>query len=114
MSKLTEKKCEPCSGGVEPLAGEKICMISKQISTEWKVVEEHHLAREFKFINFVEALKFVNKVGCLAESEKHHPDIHLSWGKVKIEIYTHKIDGLHENDFILAAKIDKLMPGTAI
>ncbi len=112
--KLAEKSCVPCQGGVEPLKGEAICLLAKKISPEWKVVDEHWLERQFKFINFVEALKFVNKIGCLAEVEKHHPDIQLSWGSVKVQIYTHKINGLHENDFILAAKIDKLPLGNGI
>jgi len=84
-------------------------MMAKGISQEWKVVGEHHLEREFKFKDFAAALAFTNKVGALAEAEGHHPDICLSWGKVKVIIWTHKINGLHENDFILAAKIDGII-----
>ncbi|MFA6292415.1 MAG: 4a-hydroxytetrahydrobiopterin dehydratase [Victivallales bacterium] len=105
---LVESKCVPCQGGVEALKGESICLYAKQISKDWKVINEHHLEREFKFKNFADALGFVNKVGQLAEAEGHHPDIWLSWGKVQVILYTHKINGLHGNDFILAAKIDQL------
>ena len=114
MNNLTGKKCVPCTGGVKPLRGEAICLLSGHISTGWKVIGENRLERDFNFIDFAEALAFVNKVGALAEAEKHHPDILLSWGKVKITLYTHKINGLHENDFVLAAKIDTLMPGSGI
>ena len=106
--KLAEMKCVPCQGGVEPLKGQAICEMAEEISKDWKVVNDHHLEREFKFRNFQEALDFVNKVGRLAEGEGHHPDIYLTWGKVKISLWTHKINGLHSNDFILAAKIDEL------
>ena len=106
--KLAEMKCVPCQGGAEPLKGQAICEMAEQISKDWKVVNEHHLEREFTFRNFQEALNFVNEVGRLAEGEGHHPDIYLTWGKVKIKIWTHKINGLHSNDFILAAKIDEL------
>jgi 4a-hydroxytetrahydrobiopterin dehydratase len=103
---LAVKKCAPCAGGVEPLKGELLCRWSNQLSPEWKVVAQHHLEREFKFKNFVDALAFVNKVGALAEAEGHHPDLLLAWGKVTVTVYTHKIGGLHPNDFILAAKIE--------
>lgn len=105
---LVESKCVPCHGGIEALKGESICLYAKQISSDWKVINEHHLEKEVKFKNFADALAFVNKVGQLAEAEGHHPDIWLSWGKVQVILYTHKINGLHENDFILAAKIDQL------
>jgi 4a-hydroxytetrahydrobiopterin dehydratase len=80
----------------------------------WQVVEDHHLAREFTFEDFRQALDFVNQVGELAEEEGHHPDVFLSYGKVKIQLWTHKINGLHENDFIMAAKIGALQPAAAI
>jgi 4a-hydroxytetrahydrobiopterin dehydratase len=105
---LAEKHCVPCKGGVEPLKGEQIDRQMAELDPEWRVVDEHHLEREFTFRDFREALEFVDRVGALAEEENHHPDIHLSYGKVKIGLWTHKIDGLHENDFILAAKIDQL------
>jgi 4a-hydroxytetrahydrobiopterin dehydratase len=110
MTQLTEKHCEPCGGGVEPLKGDDIQEHLKQLDG-WDAVEEHHLHKEFGFDDFAAALNFVNRVGDLAEKEGHHPWIHFTYGKVIIEIYTHKIDGLHENDFILAAKIDALPKG---
>lgn len=79
-----------------------------ELQPDWKVVDDHHLERSFKFKNFKEALEFTNAVAKIAEQEQHHPDIYLAWGKVKITLWTHKINGLSENDFILAAKIDKL------
>ena len=107
MSGLADKKCVPCRGGVPPLKGQLLRDLAKLVP-EWKVEEEHHLAREFTFPNFREALDFTNRVGEVAEREGHHPDIALAWGKVGITIWTHKIDGLTESDFILAAKIDRL------
>ena len=107
MSELTSKSCVPCRGGVPPLAGQELEELSKQVP-QWKVVDGHHLARTFGFADFREALAFVNKVGELAESEGHHPDIFLAWGKAEITTWTHKINGLTESDFIMAAKIDKL------
>jgi 4a-hydroxytetrahydrobiopterin dehydratase len=107
MSDLAQKTCVPCRGGVPPLKGEELLALARQVEG-WQVVEEHHLAKTFKFPDFVTALAFVNKVGELAEEQGHHPDIYLAWGKVEITIWTHKIDGLTESDFILAAKIDTL------
>jgi 4a-hydroxytetrahydrobiopterin dehydratase len=105
---LAEKKCVPCAGGVAPLKGSGLDQYALQLQPEWKVKEEHHLEREFEFKDFRGALQFTNRVGELAESEGHHPDIYLAWGKVKVTIWTHKIDGLTESDFILAAKIERL------
>ncbi len=110
MGLLAEKQCVPCRGNVQPLKGEVIQQLAGQLQPGWKVVDEHHLEREYKFADFRQALEFVNEVGELAESENHHPDILLSYGKVVIQLWTHKIHGLHENDFILAAKIDALGP----
>jgi 4a-hydroxytetrahydrobiopterin dehydratase len=107
MSELSSKTCVPCRGGVPPLAGKELEGLSKQVP-EWKVVDGHHITRTFGFADFREALAFVNKVGELAESEGHHPDIFLTWGKAEITTWTHKINGLTESDFIIAAKIDKL------
>jgi 4a-hydroxytetrahydrobiopterin dehydratase len=82
--------------------------LRRQLGEGWKVVDEHHLAKDYSFKDFKEALDFTNRVGALAEEEGHHPDIHLAWGKVKITLYTHSIGGLSENDFILAAKADSV------
>jgi 4a-hydroxytetrahydrobiopterin dehydratase len=105
---LTKKHCIPCRGGVPPLKGEKLSDLYKQLKEGWKIVDEHHLEKLYNFPDFKTALKFTLKVGELSEQEGHHPDIHLSYGKVKISIWTHKIDGLSESDFILAAKCDEL------
>jgi 4a-hydroxytetrahydrobiopterin dehydratase len=105
---LTAKECVPCRGGVPPLAGDELARLSRQLGHDWKVVESHHLEKEFAFPDFKSALAFTNRVGALAESEGHHPDIYLAWGKVRIAIFTHKIDGLTESDFILAAKAEQL------
>lgn len=107
MSELSSKQCVPCRGGVPPLAGEEINKLVGQLNG-WEVVNEHHLKKNFKSANFREALKFVNQVGELAEEQGHHPDICFGWGNTEITIWTHKINGLTESDFILAAKIDEL------
>jgi 4a-hydroxytetrahydrobiopterin dehydratase len=107
MSELSSKTCIPCRGGVPPLAGKELEEVAKQVPG-WKVIDGHHIARSFAFKDFREALAFVNQVGEIAESQGHHPDIFLAWGKVVVTIWTHKIDGLTESDFILAAKIDTL------
>lgn len=108
MSGLADRKCVPCRGGVPPLKGEALATVAAELGGEWRVVDEHHLERQYKFRNFREALDFTVKVGELAEREGHHPDIVLGWGKVKLQVWTHKIDGLTESDFILAAKADRL------
>jgi 4a-hydroxytetrahydrobiopterin dehydratase len=107
MSELANKTCVPCKGGVPPLKGTELQKLLKQLDN-WKVIEEHHLEKGYDFSDFLSALAFVQRVGELAEQQGHHPDILLRWGKVKITIWTHKIEGLTESDFILAAKIDEL------
>ena len=107
MSGLATKTCVPCRGGVPPLKGEELAALEKQVDG-WNVIDEHHIRKAFKFPDFREALKFVNRVGELAEEQGHHPDFFLAWGKVEITAWTHKINGLTESDFILAAKIDQL------
>lgn len=106
MTDLTEKKCVPCVSGATPLKGEMLKPLYLQLGEGWTIVEEHHLEKEYTFKNFKEALAFTNVIGKVAEEEGHHPDIMLTWGKVKLQIWTHKIDGLSESDFILAAKIE--------
>jgi 4a-hydroxytetrahydrobiopterin dehydratase len=107
MTDLASKTCVPCRGGVPPLKGKELEGFLKQVSG-WKAVNEHHITKTLTFPDFVKALAFVNKVGAVAEEQGHHPDILLSWGKAEITTWTHKIDGLTESDFILAAKIDLL------
>ena len=107
MPELAEKTCIPCRGGVPPLTADQIKPLTQQLPS-WDVVEEHHLDRTYKFKNFRDALDFTNQVGELAEEQGHHPDIYLAWGKVGIRLWTHKIDGLTESDFIMAAKIERL------
>jgi len=104
---LADKHCVPCRGGVPPLAGDELEKMKAQV-LGWDVVDGHHLAKTYRFPDFVSALAFVNKVGAVAEEEGHHPDVYLSWGKVELKIWTHKINGLTESDFILAAKSDGL------
>ena len=108
-NQLAKSKCVPCQGGVDPLSGQVVCSLTNHISSDWQVIDDHHLEKEFKFKDFQQALNFVNSVGQLAELQGHHPDIYLSWGKVKLTLWTHKINGLHKNDFILAAKVDELL-----
>jgi 4a-hydroxytetrahydrobiopterin dehydratase len=107
VPKLSEKQCVPCQGGVPSLKADEIAPLKAQVP-DWEVVDNHHLTRNYTFSDFVSALDFVNKVGHLAEQEAHHPDIYLTYGKVGLQIYTHKVDGLTESDFILAAKIENL------
>ena len=107
MSELSSKQCVPCRGGVPPLTGEEIQPLLGQLDG-WEVVLQHHLKKNYGFSNFAEALAFVNRVGEVAEEQGHHPDICFGWGKVEVTLWTHKIDGLTESDFILAAKIDQL------
>ena len=90
------------------MAGEELEKLQAELGNNWQVIEGHHLEKEYAFKNFAEALAFTNQVGALAEEIFHHPDIFLTWGKVKISIWTHKIDGLNEADFIFAAKADAL------
>jgi len=110
MSSLADKTCVPCRGGTPSLKGKELADIHRQLpeSSQWNVVNEHHLVRAYKFPDFRSALAFVNKVGEVAEEQGHHPDILLGWGKVEITTWTHAVDGLTESDFILAAKIDRL------
>jgi len=105
---LAGKRCAPCEGGIAPLTGAELRKLKQALGRGWDVVEEHHLTKEFKFKNFAEALQFTNLVGAVAEHQGHHPDIALAWGKVGITLWTHAIGGLSENDFVLAAKIEKL------
>ena len=110
MTKLAEKHCIPCRGGVPPLQGAQLIPFAEQLP-DWKIVEEHHIAKSFLFPDFKAGLDFVNRVGAVAESEGHHPSLRLVWGQVDVQIYTHKIHGLTESDFVMAAKIDAVYLG---
>ena len=106
MTDLAEKHCVPCMGGVPPLKAQALRDLANQLGNNWNVVNEHHLEKSYEFPDFKTAWAFTDRVGAIAESEGHHPDIFLAWGKVTLTIWTHKIDGLTESDFILAARAD--------
>jgi 4a-hydroxytetrahydrobiopterin dehydratase len=108
MDDLANQTCIPCRGGILPLKGESLQALSEKLGKGWQVIQEHHLEKEFRFKNFREALSFVNQVGELAESVNHHPDLYLAWGLVRVTLWTHKINGLTESDFIFAAKTERL------
>jgi 4a-hydroxytetrahydrobiopterin dehydratase len=105
---LSVEKCIPCSIDTPPMEGEELKEMLESIDSSWILVEDRKIEKNFKFKDFKTALDFVNKVGDIAEAEGHHPDIELGWGKVKITLLTHKIGGLSRNDFVLAAKINKI------
>lgn len=107
---LASKSCAPCRGGVQPLQGEALADLLARLGNGWQLIDQHHLEKEYRFRNFREALDFTNRVGELAEQQGHHPDIHLAWGKVKLQVWTHKINGLTESDFVFAAKADTALP----
>jgi len=104
---LAQKTCIPCRGGVPPLPEAEARELLAQVSG-WELIDNHHLRKTYRFPDFKQALAFVDRVGALAEEQKHHPDITLAWGKAVLEIWTHKINGLTESDFIFAAKCDEL------
>ena len=105
--RLAEKNCVPCRGGIPPLGASELAELVEQLDN-WEVVEGHHLSKTFKFPDFGTALAFVNKIGMMAEEQNHHPDICLAWGNVRVDVWTHKINGLTESDFVLAAKCEVL------
>ena len=107
MSDLASRECVPCRGGVPPLDGGEVENLLKELDG-WEAVEGHHLSKSFGFENFRDALAFVDRAGQLAEEQGHHPDVCFGWGYARVSIWTHKIDGLTESDFILAAKIDRV------
>ena len=105
---LTQKHCVPCEGGTPPFALDQINHYLPQIDASWTVVNQGKLVRDFKFKDFVESMKFTNQVADVAEAEGHHPNLHIYYSKVTLELWTHAVAGLSENDFILAAKIDQI------
>jgi 4a-hydroxytetrahydrobiopterin dehydratase len=112
MATLANKRCVPCDGGTPRLKGKALKKIAAQLRGGWKLKKSQRIEKEFKFKNFLQALKFTNAIGKIAERQNHHPDIQLSWGLVKVEIWTHKVNGLTESDFVLAARIDRA-PGAS-
>ena len=108
---LASRTCIPCRGGVPPLTEDEVRTLLGELHAGWRVVEGKRLEREFRFKNFRGAMSFAQAVGAIAEEQKHHPDLCLGWGYVRVSLLTHAIDGLHQNDFILAARIDSLPPG---
>lgn len=110
MSNLADSHCVPCRGGVPPLRGADLLPFRERLPS-WRVIDEHHILKTFLFPDFKSALEFVNGVGAIAEQEGHHPDICLAWGRAEVKIYTHKVGGLTESDFVLAAKCDRVFFG---
>lgn len=107
MNDLASRQCVPCRGGVPPMEADEIEKLLRELDS-WEAISGHHLRKVYEFKDFRDSLAFVNSVGNLAEEQAHHPDICFGWGKAEITIWTHKIDGLTESDFVLAAKIDQL------
>lgn len=107
MSDLASRTCIPCRGAIPPLTPDQIAPLLAQL-TGWTAAANHHLEKTWRFPDFLRALAFVNRIGALAEQQGHHPDLRLSWGRVDVTIFTHKIDGLTESDFVLAAKMDSM------
>ena len=108
-SELIKKHCVPCEGGVDPFSSEEIDKYLSMLQSPWTVVDLKKLSKEFKFDDFMGSIKFVNEVAKIAEAEGHHPDIYIFYNKVRIELWTHAIDGLSINDFILAVNIEGLV-----
>jgi len=111
-SGLAARRCVPCRGGTKPVRGQPLAALLGELGGGWRVVDEHHLEKEFRFRDFAGALAFANQIGALAEEQSHHPDLHLAWGRLGVTVWTHKIDGLTESDFVFAAKIDRLFAAT--
>ncbi len=107
-SDLATQECKSCSGGTPPLKGEALKQMQSRLGNGWQVLDEQRLEKQFKFSDFRQALQFVNRVGEIAEQQNHHPNIRFTWGEATVQIWTHKINGLSESDFILAAKISEL------
>jgi 4a-hydroxytetrahydrobiopterin dehydratase len=104
---LAARRCVPCRGGTEPLRGATLAALLTQLGGGWRAVDEHHLEKQFRFRDFAGALAFANAIGALADEQNHHPDLHVAWGRLGVTIWTHKIDGLTESDFVFAAKVDR-------
>jgi 4a-hydroxytetrahydrobiopterin dehydratase len=109
--RLADKKCVPCEGGAAPLKGSSIEALQRRLEGDWRVVDEHHLEKEFKFGSYREGIAFVNLIADIAEEQQHHPDLVVGYAMVNVQLWTHKIGGLSENDFIMAAKIEEASKG---
>lgn len=109
MKDLASRTCFACEGGTPPMKHEEITKYSKEVSSEWAVIKDHSIKRKFSFKDFKEAMKFVNQVADIANEQGHHPDIYIFYNIVELELFTHAVKGLSENDFIMAAKIDELV-----
>jgi 4a-hydroxytetrahydrobiopterin dehydratase len=107
---LINKSCIPCQAGQPPLTAEAANVLLKEVGNQWRINDQGHLFNQYKFKNFMQAMEFANRIAEIAEQEGHHPDLQISWGSCAVEIWTHKINGLSESDFILAAKIDTILP----
>jgi 4a-hydroxytetrahydrobiopterin dehydratase len=107
---LADQQCVPCRGGVPPLESGAIQPLAQQVPA-WQVVEDKKIRRDFQLPDFAAGLVLVNRIGVEAEAQGHHPDLYLAWGRVTVEIWTHKVSGLTESDFILAARIDRIASG---
>lgn len=108
MTELAKKKCVPCEGGVPPLTPEQVKEYQNHVHSDWKVIDNKKITKDFSFVNFKQTMDVANKIAAVAEEEGHHPDLYISYGKLRVELWTHAINGLSENDFILAAKIDEI------
>ena len=106
---LAQRECIPCKGGIAPLSGGKLIALHQELNNGWQLIDDHHIEKEFSFDDYLDGMDFCSHVALLAESHDHYPDILLCWRKVKVTFWTHKIDGLSESDFILAAKVEKLL-----
>jgi 4a-hydroxytetrahydrobiopterin dehydratase len=110
LNQLSAKDCIPCRGGTPALKGEALVTLHRDLGHDWALIDDHHLEKSFQFADFKNALAFTNTVGNIAEAQNHHPEIAMGWGHVKVTIWSHKIDGLTESDFVLAAKVEKAAP----
>ncbi len=108
LEDLALQDCLPCDGGVPALEGPELAVLMRKLDSRWRLVDEHHLEREYTFGNYADAVDFTNAVACLAQKQNHHPDLRLTYGKVLVEVWTHKANGLTLNDFVFAAKTEKL------
>ena len=105
---LAQKQCAPCRGGIPPLKGDSLQTLFGKLENDWKIIDEHHLQKDYAFGSYKKAVRFTNLIANLAESEGHHPELLLSFINVRVSIWTHKIDGMVESDFIFAAKSDQI------